>query len=742
MRINRIFDMKDAITIKKLLFLYPLLIMLISYLIMAFAVFFVFHEYFQKEKQSVKREFFNNLKKVTKQRVITAKNVLEKIYALELENEKEKLNTIVKVLAEGKNAKFNNITIKISKEPLNLDSEKNIYSYINKNGVYYYAIESKKSIIKKIKTLVPKIFDSFRWGKKGYVFVHDSKGVCYYHINKSLIGKNRWNLKRDGIFVLQKLTHEALKHPKGTYVSYKAYNPEGNKPIEKISFILYDKKLDLTIGSGVYLNDLKTSLNKIEKEKKELIHDLLMRLVIILLFSIFIMGVVLVIITRRIIHSFEKYNKTIFTLELEQKKKECEDEVTGLLKDKCLAKKFNEIKNNNLAVMVVDINSFREINELFDRETGNEILRIFAQKLKKSLKATDLIGKGKIDEFIILLQYKNKSDVNKIARRIYEKLHTTLTLSNGKEYVPSVRIGVSFNKDDGNEFFDLMQKASLSAVEVKNKYVRIGFYDKNLDKKMIEYLELKNDLANAIKKKKFKQFEIYYQPQIDKNEKLAGMEALIRWNHPQKGLISPGKFLPIAINEGYIRDLDIMVMDKVIKQINKWLNKGYNPGVVSCNVTMKTLESKDYMEIFKKKIKKVNVNYFGIEITEESVTKSNDVVKKILNEINDLGVSISLDDFGTGYSNLTKLKELPISKLKIDKSFIDGIPDNESDVKLTEIVINVGKILNLKLVAEGVENEVQKDFVIKRGVDYIQGYYYSKPLPSDAIEKKYFKTIS
>ena len=269
MKINKILDIKESIFIKKVLFLYPLLIMLFSYFFMSLAVYYVFNEYFQKEKESVKQEFFSNLKKVTKQRVITAKNVLEKIYLLELQREKEKLNTVLKVLAEGKNAKLDDIKIKTSKTPLHLDPEKYIYSYIKKNGVYYYAIESRDSIVKKVKALVPKIFDSFRWGEKGYIFVHDSKGICYYHIDKSKIGKNRWNLKRNGVYVLQKLIKEALKHPKGTYVSYIAYNPHG-KPTEKISFILYDKTFDLTIGSGVYLNDLKASLNKIEKEKKSL----------------------------------------------------------------------------------------------------------------------------------------------------------------------------------------------------------------------------------------------------------------------------------------------------------------------------------------------------------------------------------------------------------------------------------------------------------------------------------------
>jgi len=217
------------------------------------------------------------------------------------------------------------------------------------------------------------------------------------------------------------------------------------------------------------------------------------------------------------------------------------------------------------------------------------------------------------------------------------------------------------------------------------------------------------------------------------------MEALIRWEHPSRGLVSPGVFLPIAINEGLIKKIDIFVMEEVIKQINEWVSKGYNPGVVSCNVTMKTLENKNYLRIFKELLENVDVKYFGIEVTEESIAKENEKVRNVLSEIKKLGVSIALDDFGTGYSNLSKLKEMPIDKLKIDKSFIDGIPNDKSDVELTQIIINVGKILNFKLIAEGVETKEQKEFVITHGVDLIQGYYYSKPLPPEEIEKKYFR---
>ncbi len=729
---------------RKLILWFPVFSGLITLLLSLGIIYFTFQNYYTKEKEAVKSEFFSNLKTITKQRVTTALKVLNQIYNISVINEKEKLKEILDIIIKNKkqDIKTQNIKIKISKEPLKLDTNKYIVVFKKKGDLFYYVYENKDLIKNKIKKEIATLFDAFRWGKKGYLFVHNPKGICYYHINKSFIGENKWNLKRGGVYIVRKLIKAALSHPNGAYVEYLAYNPSG-KPIPKISFIVYDKNMDLTIGSGIYLNELNKRLFSLEMKNKILLRFLIKRLLVLFLILFIVFVFIAIIISEVIFKRFKKYEEKLFLLEIEKREKECKDEFTGLLNRKCLKKEFEKYKNQNIAVMDIDVNDFRNINEIYGNKIGNKIVKILAEKLKNIIKRTDILGKGKIDEFILLIRFDKKNDIVHLIKRVYDTLSRSIKIDS-KEIYPSVRIGIAFNKTDSNDFDDLVNKASMSAYNAKKNDVKIAYYNKEIDGKLKKYLEIKNELIKMMKTNDFSEFEIHYQPQIDKNEHLAGMEALIRWNHPEKGVISPGEFLPVAINEGFIKKIDLWTIESVIKQIKIWLNKGYNPGVISCNVTMQQLESRDFISKLTNLIQKYNFDtkYLGIEVTEESIMQNAENVNKSLYQIKDLGIVISLDDFGTGYSNFMKLKTLPIDKLKIDKSFIDGIPDDKNDVALTKIVIQTGKILNLSLIAEGVETKKQKDFVFENGVDYIQGYYYSKPLPANEIEKKYFNSKS
>ncbi len=720
---------------------FPIFIILIS-MIFTFAIIEItFQNYYKQEKKTVKNEFYKNLKLTTKQRVESALKLLNNLYALDVKKEKEKLEDILNLLLTSQNrpVDFDGfIHIKISQNPIHLNKSYIVASKKIGNK-YYYVFENTKYIKKEIKKDIAVLFDSFRWGKRGYLFVFDSKGICYYHINKNFIGKNRWNLKRHGVFIIRKLINAAISHPNGTYVKYLAYNPVG-KPSQKMSFMAYDKNFDLTIGSGIYIEDLNKQLQQMELKKRYLLSMLLKKLILFLIILFLIISFVAYFVSKKIIEGFKKYDKKILALQKEKEQKECFDELTNLLNRKCLKRKFEKYKDEKIAVIDIDINKFKNINEIYGNKIGNDIIKIFTSKLKNIVKNSDIIGKGKIDEFIVLARYKTKFEIDKLVYRINNSLIKTLRFKD-IEIFPSVRIGIAFNKKDGESFDDLVNKASMSAYNVKDESIKIAFYNKEIDEKIKKYMEIKNSLKRMIQDKNFDELEVYYQPQIDKNGKLAGMEALIRWNHPIKGLISPADFLPVAINEGMIKDIDLMTIQKVMIQIKEWLKNGYNPGVVSCNTTMQQLEDEEFIKQLKNLINKYNFNttYFGIEITEESIMQDTKTVETTLQKIKDLGITISLDDFGTGYSNFIKLKTLPIDKLKIDKSFIDGVPDNKDDVALTEIVIQTAKILNLKLIAEGVEDERQKDFVFEKGVDYIQGYYYSKPLPAQKIEENYFK---
>jgi len=725
---------------RRLILWFPIFSVLITLLISIGITYFTFQNYYKKEKEILKEEFFYNLKQITKQRVDTALKVLEYNYQSNLAEEKEKLEYILNLAVDNSfPIKMKHIQIKISNKPLKIDLNKYIYVFKKINGKFYYIMENKIYIKNKIKKSLSILFEAFRWGKKGYLFIFNTKGLCYYHINKSFIGENRWNIKRDGIFIVQKLIKAALLHPNGTYVKYLAYNPFG-KPAEKISFVVYNKNLNLILGSGVYLNKLKKQLNILKNKKEILLKALIKKLLISFLILYIFISILSYFISEKILQRFKKYEESLNILEKEKLQKECIDPLSGFLNRNCLRKEFSKYQNQNIAVIDIDINDFKNINEIYGNKIGNELIKVISQKLKNQVKQTDMIGKGKIDEFIVLIKYKNKIDIDILLKRIYNILSRNIKIDS-KEIYPSVRIGIAFNKIDGDDFDDLLNKASMSAYKVKNREVKIAFYNKSVDEKLKKYLETKTELLKIVRNNDFSEFEVYYQPQIDKNENLAGMEALIRWNHPQKGLISPGVFLPIAINEGMIKKIDLWTIETVIKQINQWLDKGFNPGVISCNVTMQQLESRDFITKLKSIIKKhhFDTRYFGIEVTEESIMQNLTNVNKTLNDIKEMGITISLDDFGTGYSNFMKLKTLPIDKLKIDKSFVDGIPKDKNDMSLIEVVIQTGKIFNMKLIAEGVETKEQKDFIFQNNVDYIQGYFYSKPLPSEKIEENYFK---
>ncbi|EHP28771.1 protein containing EAL domain [Sulfurimonas gotlandica GD1] len=214
------------------------------------------------------------------------------------------------------------------------------------------------------------------------------------------------------------------------------------------------------------------------------------------------------------------------------------------------------------------------------------------------------------------------------------------------------------------------------------------------------------------------------------------MEALVRWQHPTMGLVSPAKFIPLAESTGLIVELDRYVMKTAMTQISKWYEEGLNPGVLAMNLAVKQLQKEDCIEVFQElvKVTQCRPEWLALEVTEGKIMTHPEKAIVILQKISDLGIELSVDDFGTGYSSLAYLKRLPIDKLKIDQAFIRDLPDDEEDAGITKAVIALAKSLNLKVIAEGVETQVQRDFLVENGCENIQGYFYSKPIPSDEFE--------
>ncbi|MCK4974199.1 MAG: EAL domain-containing protein, partial [Sulfurimonas sp.] len=246
---------------------------------------------------------------------------------------------------------------------------------------------------------------------------------------------------------------------------------------------------------------------------------------------------------------------------------------------------------------------------------------------------------------------------------------------------------------------------------------------------------MESSMRKALKNE---EFVLCYQPQINaSNDELIGMEALVRWQHPTKGLIPPSEFIPLAEETGLIIELDKWVMRTAMNQISKWYEEGLNPGVLALNLAIKQLHQKDFIDVVDNLIKETNykAEWLELEVTESQIMTDPEHAIAKLTEISNMKIEIAIDDFGTGYSSLSYLKRLPIDKLKIDQSFVSDIPHDEDVKSITKAIIALAKSLNLSVIAEGVETEEQKTFLVENECKNIQGYLYAKPMPADEMEK-------
>jgi diguanylate cyclase (GGDEF)-like protein len=401
-------------------------------------------------------------------------------------------------------------------------------------------------------------------------------------------------------------------------------------------------------------------------------------------------------------------------------------------------KKSIYANHKKTAILFIDLDHFKEINDSLGHNIGDEILKVISMRLKKCVTFKDKVVRFGGDEFIIILnEIKDKKEVEEIVENLLLVIKFAIEVNNKKFYV-SASIGVTIYPDDSDDFETLIRFADSAMYEAKNKGKdRYMFFKQEIGKAADEKLQLKNEIRTAIEQN---EFEIYFQPQIDKYGKTYGAEALIRWNHPKKGIISPFHFISLAIESGIIDKIDLWVIESVIKQHIKWQEKGYFP-VVSCNITVYQLEKGVFAQNLKNLLQKYNFDakYLNIEVTEEGIMKNPELSIKMLNEISNLGVKINIDDFGTGYSSFAYLKKLPVNKLKIDRTFIKDIPYDKDDEIITKSMINLAKNMNLKNIVEGVETKEQLEFVLSNGCDYIQGYFYSPPIPAEEFEEKFLK---
>ncbi|MBL0708368.1 MAG: EAL domain-containing protein [Sulfurimonas sp.] len=388
-----------------------------------------------------------------------------------------------------------------------------------------------------------------------------------------------------------------------------------------------------------------------------------------------------------------------------------------------------------MALFFLDLDHFKEINDSLGHKTGDEVLKVVADRLEENVRKKDTLARLGGDEFTIIIDdLKEGRDASKIAQKIVDVLARPIFIDENELYVSS-SIGISLFPDNGNSVQDLLKYADSAMYKAKsegrNNY---QFYSSDMTELATQRVVMEAGLRAALKNE---EFVVYYQPQVNAlKEELIGMEALVRWEHATEGIISPAKFIPLAEATGLIVDLDRFVMKQAMKQISTWHEDGLNPGRLALNLAVKQLQQKDFIEFLKNTMLETGCKsqWIELEVTEGQIMTNPEEAIKILDKITDLGIELAVDDFGTGYSSLAYLKKLPIDKLKIDQSFIRDLPQDEEDAAITKAVIALASSLNLKIIAEGVETEEQKEFLIDNGCVYIQGYLYSKPIEAKDME--------
>jgi len=399
------------------------------------------------------------------------------------------------------------------------------------------------------------------------------------------------------------------------------------------------------------------------------------------------------------------------------------------------ALKYAKREKKTVTVLFLDLDRFKEVNDTYGHEIGDKLLQEVTQRLTKDRREEDTIARLGGDEFTLLVQNIDENGIVYLVNHIITSIQKPFFI-NGIEIHTSFSIGISSYPKDGITYEELLRNADIAMYQAKdqgkNKYC---FYDTEMTKLAFERLALEKELRRALANE---EFEAYFQPKIDaKHHKVVGLEALIRWKHPTKGMIFPDKFIPFAEEIGLIGEIDNLMMKISMRQVLQWQEQGMGCGKISINLSARQLASKNYIEELKETIAIIGLEtkFIEIEITETHIMEDPNYAMEILNKIRDLGISIAIDDFGTGYSSLAYLKKLPVSKLKIDRSFVMDLPKDSDDVVLVKTIISLAKNLGLEVIAEGVEEKEQVDFLVEQGCYEIQGYYFSKPLSKEDCEK-------
>ena len=406
--------------------------------------------------------------------------------------------------------------------------------------------------------------------------------------------------------------------------------------------------------------------------------------------------------------------------------------------DECLsiALANAQINETLMAILFLDLDGFKNINYTLGHSIGDQILKCFASRLRAQLRGGDLLSRWGGDEFTILLpQIKNTDAPAKLAQRIFDNLKQPAIIDNHQIYLKS-SIGISLFPQDAEDGETLLRYADIALYRTKewgrNHY---QFYNPSMTAEVSENFHLETRLHQAIEKE---EFLLHYQPQININTgEISVMEALIRWQHPDLGLVSPGEFIPLAEKTGLIFPLNKWILKTACQQNKIWQQEGYPPIRIAVNLSAQQFHQPNFVALVEETLQLTGLDpqWLELEITESALMQNIELARQTLDQLRHQGVHISLDDFGTGYSCLGYLKQFPFQTLKIDQTFVKDLKDNPQDLAIVSAVIALSRGLNLRVVAEGIENQEQLELLKELQCEEMQGYLFSYPLSSEEALK-------
>ena len=547
---------------------------------------------------------------------------------------------------------------------------------------------------------------------------------------------------------------------------------EKNIKIDKEQAILFSKEQDINIRAGIIerrpimtrqakINDGINIVATVEVQGS--LYPSIIGALFALILSSFL-GVMIYIVLyfwplKALRFAFSQLNETNKELENEiivkRELLEKADELTKKLHNMAMHDALTELPNRHLfmdrleqaiklahreqtllAVFFLDLDNFKGINDSLGHAIGDQVLISVARRLQSCIREVDTISRLGGDEYSLIISSLHLSQhIDEMAKKLLNELKRPMLIDGHELYVSS-SIGISIYPDDGETPGTLLRNADAAMYKAKeegrNNY---RYYTEDMTKRAFERVLMESNLRRAIE---HEEFILYYQPQYDaRTDKLIGMEVLVRWDHPEVGLVPPSKFIPVAEETGLIVQLDRWVFKAALNQLNIWYQLGYQPGKLSLNLAMKQLYQEDFMFFIHETLAKTGCQpqWLEFELTESQIMQKPEHAIAILQQISKLGIDIAVDDFGTGYSSLTYLKRLPVNKLKIDQSFVHDVPDDDEDVAIVQAIIALAKSMRLNVIAEGVEKKNQKAFLLEHDCNLIQGFLYGKPMQAEDIEK-------